>query len=118
MQDREVINIRINGANNGGLLSAFDGLPAFAPFSLVTKDVDKPFVTLEVRSLVHSACISSVGSSAEFTCMHLSQCVQEWAESPALYHSLFTQKFGKRFVTAEVCNSVHKACISSVLVFC
>jgi len=53
MQDREVINIRINGANNGGLLSAIDGLPAFAPFSLVTKDVDKPFVTLEVRSSIH-----------------------------------------------------------------
>ena len=86
MQDREVINIRINGANNGGLLSAIDGLPAFAPFSLVTKDVNKPFVTLEVRSFARVPCITSVRSSADFTCMHLSHRAQEWAESmsPAL----------------------------------
>ena len=37
MQEREVLRVMVNNANNGGLLSVLDGLPAFVPFSLVPK---------------------------------------------------------------------------------
>ena len=43
------MKVMVNNANNGGLLSAIDGLPAFLPFSLVTKDPGTSFITVEVR---------------------------------------------------------------------
>lgn len=48
MQERGVLKVMVNNANNGGLLSAIDGLPAFLPFSLVSKRVGTTFITLEV----------------------------------------------------------------------
>ena len=47
-QERGVLKVTVNNANNGGLLSAIDGLPAFLPFSLVSKRVGTTFITLEV----------------------------------------------------------------------
>ena len=32
-----MLRVMVNNANNGGLLSVLDGLPAFVPFSLVPK---------------------------------------------------------------------------------
>ena len=32
-----MLRVTVNNANNGGLLSVLDGLPAFVPFSLVPK---------------------------------------------------------------------------------
>ena len=51
MQERGVLKLTVNNANNGGLLSAIDGLPAFLPFSLVSKRVGTTFISLEVPHL-------------------------------------------------------------------
>lgn len=56
VQERGVLKVTVNNANNGGLLSAIDGLPAFLPFSLVSKRVGKSFITLEVCSSAY-VCI-------------------------------------------------------------
>ena len=37
MQGTEVLRVTVNNANNGGMLTMLDGLPAFVPFSLVPK---------------------------------------------------------------------------------
>ena len=47
-QERGVLKVTVNNANNGGLLSAIDGLPAFLPFSLVSKRVGTTYISLEV----------------------------------------------------------------------
>ena len=57
VQERGVLKVTVNNANNGGLLSAIDGLPAFLPFSLVSKRVGTTFITLEVpHLLIHVIC--------------------------------------------------------------
>ena len=57
LQEKGVLKVIVNNANNGGLLSAIDGLPAFLPFSLVSKRVGKSFITLEVFSSAY-VCIT------------------------------------------------------------
>ena len=51
VQDREVLRVTVNNANNGGLLSVLDGLPAFVPFSLVPK---APNERLTVEVCLHT----------------------------------------------------------------
>ena len=43
-----MLRVMVNNANNGGLLSVLDGLPAFVPFSLVPKAPNER-LTVEVR---------------------------------------------------------------------
>ena len=54
-----MLKVIVNNANNGGLLSAIDGLPAFLPFSLVSKRVGKSFITLE--DILLCLCMHHVG---------------------------------------------------------
>ena len=50
LQDRETLKVSVKNVNSGGLLSVLDGLPAFVPYSLVTKQLDDPYMSLEVCS--------------------------------------------------------------------
>ena len=58
LQEREVLRVMVNNANNGGLLSVLDGLPAFVPFSLVPK---APNERLTVEVCPHAEPAVSAG---------------------------------------------------------
>ena len=48
LQDRETLKVIVKNVNSGGMLSVLDGLPAFVPYSLVTKQLDDPYMSIEV----------------------------------------------------------------------
>ena len=48
LQDRETLKVTVKNVNSGGMLSVLDGLPAFVPYSLVTKQLDDPYMSIEV----------------------------------------------------------------------
>ncbi|CAK0783953.1 hypothetical protein CVIRNUC_007156 [Coccomyxa viridis] len=49
-EEREVLRVMVNNANNGGLLSVLDGLPAFVPFSLVPKAPNERLTVEDLKS--------------------------------------------------------------------
>lgn len=51
LQDKEVLKVKVNNANNGGLLSVIDGLPGFIPYSLVTKLHADSYMSVEVSPI-------------------------------------------------------------------
>ena len=53
-----MLRVMVNNANNGGLLSVLDGLPAFVPFSLVPK---APNERLTVEVCPHAKPAVSAG---------------------------------------------------------
>lgn len=56
LQDRETLKVIVKNVNSGGMLSVLDGLPAFVPYSLVTKQLDDPYMSIEVCP---SLCLTS-----------------------------------------------------------
>ncbi len=58
-QDKEIFTVVVTDVNSGGLLATMESLPAFLPYSLMAKNREDSWMSIEVRpAAAHAVFIS------------------------------------------------------------